>query len=75
VDLLHGRNITPTDLAHNDLHFKTQYNPAKPIGTLFSQIKEAMDYAGAGSNAYTANQIISNAYNLSHHRHVWQGMP
>ncbi len=57
-------NITPTDLAENDTRFKTAYDPSEPIETLYSQLEDAMDYANAGDNAYTANQIVSNAYTL-----------
>jgi hypothetical protein len=58
------RNITPTDLAENDTRFKTAYDPFEPIETLYSQLEDAMDYADAGDNAYTANQVVSNAYTL-----------
>jgi hypothetical protein len=57
-------NITPTDLAENDTRFKTAYDPSEPIETLYSQLEDAMDYADAGDNAYTANQVVSNAYTL-----------
>jgi hypothetical protein len=57
-------NITPTDLAENDLRFKAAYDPAEPIETLYSQLEDAMDYADAGANAYTPNQVVSNAYTL-----------
>jgi hypothetical protein len=54
-------NVTPTDLAENDARFKTAYDPSEPIETLYSQLEDAMDYADAGDNAYTANQVVSNA--------------
>jgi hypothetical protein len=57
-------NITPANLAENDIRFKAAYDHSKPIETLYSQIEDAMDYAGAGNNAYTANQVVSNAYTL-----------
>jgi hypothetical protein len=62
-DLLAYGNITPTD-TENDTRFKTAYDPSEPIETLYSQLEDAMDYADAGDNAYTANQVVSNAYTL-----------
>jgi hypothetical protein len=63
--LLHtDGNITPPDLADNNVHFKTPYDPVEPIETLFLQVEDTMDYANASSNAYTTNQVVSNAYNL-----------
>jgi hypothetical protein len=58
-------NITPTDLAHNDIKFQQAYGPAQPIESLLSQLKNVMDYAGdAGSSPYTAAQVVINAYSL-----------
>jgi hypothetical protein len=58
-------DITPTDLAHNDTVFRKPYDPTQPIETFYSQIEDAMDYAGAGCSAsYTAAQVVTNAYSL-----------
>jgi hypothetical protein len=55
-------NITPTDLAHNDQKFRAAYEPAQPMEALFSQIKDAMDFADAGNSPYIAAQVVTNAY-------------
>ncbi len=57
-------NITPTDLAENDIRFKTVYDPSEPIEPHYAQLEDSMDYADAGDNAYTTNQVVSNAYTL-----------
>jgi hypothetical protein len=57
-------NITPNDLASNDMVFHTSYDPNQPIETFYSQIEDAMDYADAGRSAYTASQAVTNAYSL-----------
>jgi hypothetical protein len=57
-------NITPTELAHNDIKFRTAYKPAQPIEALFSQPEDAMDYTDAGGNPYTAARVVTNAYSI-----------
>ena len=57
-------NITPNDLSHNDTVFRKPYDPNQPIETFYSQIEDAMDYADAGRSAYTAAQVVTNAYSL-----------
>jgi hypothetical protein len=57
-------SITAHDLDENDKHFRTDYDPSQPIETLYKQLDDAMLYADAGHQAYTANQITNNAYNL-----------
>jgi hypothetical protein len=57
-------NITPTGLAHNDIKFRTAYEPAQPIEALFYQLEDVMDYADAGGNPYTAAQVVTNAYSI-----------
>ena len=57
-------NITPTDLAANDQKFRAPYDPGQPIEILFSQIEDTMDFADAGGTPYSANQIVTNAYQL-----------
>jgi hypothetical protein len=51
-------------LPNNHVQFKTAYDPSEPIAAFYSQIKDAINYADAGNNAYTTNQVISNAYPL-----------
>jgi hypothetical protein len=48
----------------NDIKFRTAYEPAQPIEALFSQLKDAMDYADAGGNPYNAAQVVTNAYSI-----------
>jgi hypothetical protein len=50
--------------AHNDTIFRKPYDPTQPIETFYSQIEDAMDYADAGKSAYTAAQVVTNAYLL-----------
>jgi hypothetical protein len=57
-------NILPNDIAANDASFRAPYDPSQTIETLYSQIEDAMDYADAGGSAYTASQVVTNAYNL-----------
>ena len=57
-------NITPTDLAKNDAMFRQAVDPNRPIETFYSQIEDAMDFADAGRIAYTAAQVVTNAYSL-----------
>jgi hypothetical protein len=56
--------ITAHDLEENDKHFRHEYDPSQPIETLYKQLDDAMLYADAGHQAYTAIQITNNAYNL-----------
>jgi hypothetical protein len=57
-------NITPSDLAHNDTIFRKVYDPNQPIETFYSQIEDAINYAGAGRSANTAAQVLTNTYSL-----------
>lgn len=56
--------ITPTELAANDIRYRAAYDPSQPIELLFGQIEDAMDYADAGGSPYSAAQVITNAYAL-----------
>jgi hypothetical protein len=58
--------LTPMAMQENNRHFRNPYNPAKPFEMLVQQIEEAQDFAAAGNQAYTAQQIVSNAYSLIH---------
>jgi hypothetical protein len=57
-------DITPTNLAHNDTVFRKPYDSTQPIEAFYSQIEDVMDYADAGKSAYTAAQVVTNAYSL-----------
>ena len=57
-------NLTPTDLASNDAHFRTAYDPSQPIESLYAQIEDAMDLAATGPTPYTPEQVVANAYSL-----------
>jgi hypothetical protein len=56
--------ITPTELAVNDIRYCAAYDPSQPIELLFGQIGDAIDYAGAGGSPYSAAQVVTNAYAL-----------
>jgi hypothetical protein len=58
--------LTPMAMQENDRHFCNPYNPAEPFEMMVQQIEEAQDFAAAGNQAYTAQQIVSNAYSLIH---------
>jgi hypothetical protein len=63
--------LTPMAVQDNDHHFCNAYNPAEPFEILVQQIQTAQAFAVASNQAYTAQQIISNAYSLIHkHGHV-----
>jgi hypothetical protein len=61
----YGR-MTPMALQDNDIRFRQAYNPAEPFELLIQQIEDAMSFAAAGNQAYTAEQVVSNAYYLIH---------
>ena len=56
--------ITPMDIDANDEKFKRPFDPAQPFETLIQQIEDAQEYADAGGNAYSAAQIVANAYSI-----------
>ena len=59
----YGR-ITPMDLDANDTRFRAAYDPSQPFETFVQQLEDAQDYADAGGNPYTAEQILANAYSI-----------
>ena len=59
----YGR-MTPMDLNANDQRFKTAYDTNQPFETFVQQVEDAMDFADAAGQAYTATQIVNNAYNI-----------
>jgi hypothetical protein len=58
--------LTPMAMQENDRQFRSAYNPAEPFEMLVQQIEMAQSFAAAGNQAYTAQQIVSNAYSLIH---------
>ena len=59
----YGRT-TPMDLHANDIRFKAAYDTNQPFESFVQQIEDAMDFADAAGQAYTATQIVNNAYNI-----------
>jgi hypothetical protein len=57
-------NLTPTDLANNDIQFCQAYDLSQPIESLYAQIEDAMDLVAAALAPYTAAQVIANAYSM-----------
>ena len=55
-------NITPAELIENDTRLKTAYDVNQPIGQLFKQIEDAVEYADAGHNTYTPLQVVTNTF-------------
>jgi hypothetical protein len=56
--------IAPTELTHNYERLNTQYDPNRPIETLFQQIQDAWAFAVAGGQPYGNAIIINVAYTL-----------
>jgi hypothetical protein len=48
----------------DDTKFRQAYNPADPFELLIQQIEDAQSFAAVGGQAYTAEQIVSNAYTI-----------
>ena len=63
---VYGR-LTPMAMQENDTRFRQAYNPSEPFELLIQQIEDAQAFAAAGGQAYSAEQIVSNAYNIVHH--------
>jgi hypothetical protein len=53
-------------MQENDRHFRNAYNRAEPFEMLVQQIEDAQTFAAAGNQAYTPQQIVSNASSLIH---------
>jgi hypothetical protein len=58
--------LMPMAMQENDRHFCNAYNLAEQFEMLVQQIGTAQAFAAAGNQAYMAQQIVSNAYNLIH---------
>ena len=56
--------ITPVDLKRNNDQLNEQWDPNTPFEHLIDQIEEAVEYADAGNQAYTNDQILNAAYTI-----------
>jgi hypothetical protein len=59
----YGR-VTPNDLQLNDQRLRTPYSIDQPLESLIAQVEDAVAYAAAGGQDYTAAQIVNVAYSL-----------
>ena len=59
-------DIEPGDHAENNKRLTKLYNISTSIETFWEQIKEAIVFAGAANEPYTAQKINNTAYNLLH---------
>jgi hypothetical protein len=57
-------NITPPELKDNDTRFNAPWDPNTPFESLIDQIETAVEYADAGNQAYTPEQIVNTAFTL-----------
>ena len=57
-------NITSGDLRQNDVKMNMAYDVNMPIEVLFDQIEDGMDYAAAGNNPKTPEQIVMTGQQL-----------
>ena len=56
--------ITPLDLKKNNDQLNEQWDPNTPFEHLIDQIEEAVDYADAGNQPYTQDQVLNAAYTI-----------
>lgn len=56
--------ITSLDLELNEKKMTKAYNEDLPFGSFIKHIEDAVEYADAGRNAYTNQQILTKAYNV-----------
>jgi hypothetical protein len=59
----YGR-VTPHDLQLNDQRLRTPYSIDQPLESLIAQVEDAVAYAAAGGQDYSAAQIVNVAYSL-----------
>ena len=57
-------NISSTDLQENDAVFCTPHDINQPIETLFDRVENCGDYAAAGNNPYSLEQVLGIAFKL-----------
>jgi hypothetical protein len=57
-------NITAGALDENEQQMKAPIDPNQPIENLFTQMEKAVDFADAAGTPFSANQIVTTAYNL-----------
>ena len=51
--------ITRGDLRDNEAQMNQPYEPSQPIGVLFDQIEDTIDFASAGKAAFTTKKIVN----------------
>jgi hypothetical protein len=59
----HGK-IKPADLALNDERLCTAWDGAEPFELVIARIDECVEFASAGGDPYTAQQILTKAMNI-----------
>ena len=57
-------NITSIDLEDNEKRMTKPYKEDLPFGVFVKQIEDAVEYAEAGGEPFTNEQVVSKAYNL-----------
>ena len=56
--------ISDGDLEDNDKRMRADYDVNQPMEVLIEQIDDAVDIAAADKNPYSAEQVVTAAYNL-----------
>ena len=57
-------NITQFELENNDTKMRTLWDPNSPFDCLVQQLEDGQDYADAGGQPYTTDQLLHIAYTL-----------
>ena len=57
-------NISPADLQQNDAKLRAPYDANHPIETLIDQVELAVKYAAVGKTSYSAEQVVTIAFQL-----------
>ena len=78
----YGQLIPHNLLEREDIVKKTIYNPRNPITTVFSAVKELLDFTYIKGSSYTKLQAVNIAYAILHQTgnfglaiHDWNRMP
>ena len=56
--------ITEGDLEENNKRMRTDYDVNQPMEVLIGQIDDTVDMEAAADNPYSAEQVVTSAYNL-----------
>ena len=56
--------ITEGDIKENDKRMRTDYDVNQPMVFIIEQIDDAVDMAAVANNPYSAEQVVTAAYNL-----------